>query len=69
MRDISNHRIDYDSLKEYFYRWQDYNKKEVVDTIASGSYGECTYAETAEKLEKIYLNNKAWNSRKLDIRG
>ena len=36
----------------------------VLDTIAGGSYGECPYAEIAEKLEKISWNNKAWSTRK-----
>ena len=27
---------------------------------------ECPYAETAEKLEKISRNNKAWSARKSD---
>ena len=48
-----NHRIDDESLKEFFYRWKDDNNKAVLDTIAGGSYGECTYEEIAEKLEKI----------------
>ena len=38
----------------------------VLDTIAGGSYGECPYAEIAEKLEKICQNNKAWSTRKSD---
>ena len=38
----------------------------VLDTIAGGSYGECPYAEIAEKLEKISQNNKAWVTRKSD---
>ena len=36
----------------------------MLDTIAGGSYGECPYAEIAEKLEKICQNNKAWSTRK-----
>ena len=40
----------------------------VLDTIAGGSYGECPYAEIAEKLEKISQNNKAWSTRKSDNR-
>ena len=47
-----NH-IDNDSLKEYFYRGQDNNLKTMLDIIGGGSYGECIYAEIAEKLEKI----------------
>ena len=53
LRSDPNHRIDDDSLNEYFYRGQDDNNKAVLDTIAGGSYGECPYAEIAEKLEKI----------------
>ena len=53
LRSVSNHRIDDDSLKEYFYWGQDDNNKAVLDTIASGSYGECPYVEIAKNLEKI----------------
>ena len=59
-------RIYDDSLKEYFYQGQDDNDKAVLDTIAGGSYGECPYAEIAEKLEKISRNNKAWSTRNSD---
>ena len=38
----------------------------MLDTIEGGSYGECPYAEIAEKLEKISLNRKAWSTRKSD---
>ena len=38
----------------------------MLDTIACGSYRECSYAEIAEKLEKISQNNKAWSTRKSD---
>ena len=40
----------------------------MFDTIAGGSYGECPYAEIAEKLEKMSRNNKAWSIRKSDTR-
>ena len=63
-RSVPNHRIDDESLKKYFYRVQDDNNKAVLDIIAGGSYGECPYAEIAEKLEKIYHSNKVWSSRK-----
>ena len=66
LRSVSNHRIDDESLKEYFYRGKDDNNKAVLDTLAGGSYGECPYAEIAEKLDKIFLNNKAWSTRKSD---
>ena len=66
MRSVPNHRIDDDSLKEYFYWGQDDNYKVVLDTIACGSYGECPDAEIAEKLEKNSWNNKAWSTRKID---
>ena len=36
----------------------------MLDTLAGGSYGECPYAEIAEKLEKISSNSKVWSSRK-----
>ena len=53
-----------ESLKKYFYGGQYDNNKAVLDTYAGGSYGECTYAEIAEKLEKISQNKKAWSTRK-----
>ena len=37
-----------------------------MDTIVGGSYGECPYAEIAEKLEKMSQNNKSWSTRKSD---
>ena len=66
LRSVPNHRIYDESLKEYFYRGQDDNNKAVLDNIAGGSFEECPYAEIAEKLEKIYQNNKAWSTRKSD---
>ena len=60
LRSVPNHRIDDESLKEYFYRGQYDNNKAVLDTIAGGSYGECPYAEIAKKLEKISDENGAW---------
>ena len=66
LRSVPNHRIDDESLKEYFYRGQDDFNKAVLDTIAGRSYGKCPYAEIAEKLEKISRNNKAWSTRKSD---
>ncbi|XP_049344684.1 uncharacterized protein LOC125809056 [Solanum verrucosum] len=38
IRSVSNHRIDDESLKKYFYRGQDDNGKVLLDTIAGGSY-------------------------------
>ena len=42
--------MDYELLKEYFYRGKDDNNKAVLDTIVGGSYGECPLAEIAEML-------------------
>ena len=64
LRSVPNHRIDDESLKDYFYRGHDDNNKAVLETIVGGSYGECAYAEIAKKLEKISWNNKAWSTRK-----
>ncbi|WMV32865.1 hypothetical protein MTR67_026250 [Solanum verrucosum] len=44
----------------------DDNNKAVLDPIAGGSYGDCTYAQIFEKLEKISRNNKAWSTRRSD---
>ena len=66
LRSVPNHRIDDESLKEYFYWGQDDNNKAVLDMTAGGSYGECPYAEIEEKLEKISQNNKSWSIRKSD---
>uniref|UniRef100_M1DEH6 Integrase core domain containing protein n=1 Tax=Solanum tuberosum TaxID=4113 RepID=M1DEH6_SOLTU len=66
IRGVPNHRIDDESLMEYFYRGQDDNNKAVLDTTAGGSYGKCTNTYIAEKLEKISRNNKAWSTRRSD---
>ena len=52
MRSVLNNNIDDESLKEYFYRGQDNNNKATLDKTASGSYGECNYAESTKDLEK-----------------
>ena len=36
----------------------------MLETIPGGSYGDCPYAEIAEKLEKISRYNKACSTRK-----
>ncbi|XP_049414624.1 uncharacterized protein LOC125877341 [Solanum stenotomum] len=64
MRSVPNHRIDDESLKIYFYKGKDNNGKAMLDTIAGGSYGECTIGEIVEKLERISQNNKSWSTRK-----
>ena len=61
---VPNHRIDDESIKEYFYRGQDNNNKAILDIIASGYSGECPYGDIAKNLEKISHNNKAWSTRK-----
>ncbi|WMV13812.1 hypothetical protein MTR67_007197 [Solanum verrucosum] len=66
MRGVPNHRIDDESLKEYFYRGQNDNGKAMLDTIAGGSYDECTFEQITEKMEKISRNNKASSTRKSD---
>ena len=63
LKSVPNHRIDDESLKEYFYRGQNDNNKVVLDTIVGGSNGECPYVEITKKLEKISWNNKAWTTR------
>ena len=50
LRSVPNHSTYDESVKEYFYRGQDEKNKAVLDTIAGGSYGECPYADIAEKL-------------------
>ena len=64
LQNVPNHPIDDESLKEYFYVGQDDNKKAVLDTIVTCSYGECPSTKIAEKLDKISRNNKAWITRK-----
>ena len=68
MRGVPNHHIDDESLKEYFDRGHDDNNNAVLDNVAGGSYGECTYAEISKKSEKISLNNKARSIRMSDTR-
>ena len=52
LRSVPNHRIDDESLKKYFYRGMDDNNNVVLDTIAGGSYEECSYNEIAKKLRE-----------------
>ena len=66
MRGVPNHHIDDDSLKEYFYRGEVDRNKEMLDTIMGTSYGEYTYAEIVEKLEKISHNKKDQSTRTSD---
>nr|ABI34335.1 Integrase core domain containing protein [Solanum demissum] len=66
IRGVPNHRIDDESLNEYHYISQDDNSKVVLDTINGSSYGECTFEQIAEELEKISRNNKASSTRKSD---
>ena len=49
-RCIPNHRIDDESLKDYFDKGQNDNNKVVLDTITGGSYGECKYAEDCREV-------------------
>ena len=65
-RSVPNHRINDESLKEYFYQGQDDNNKAVLDTTTGGSYGKCPYAEIVYKLEKLSQNNKDLSTRKLN---
>ena len=53
LRSVLNNGIDHESLKKYLYQRQDDNNKAVLDIIVGGSYGECSYAEIAEKFEKF----------------
>ena len=52
LRNVPNHRIDYESLKEYLYQGQDDKNKAVLDMIMGGYCGKCPYAEITDKLEK-----------------
>ncbi|XP_015068755.1 uncharacterized protein LOC107013337 [Solanum pennellii] len=45
---------------------EDDNNKPILHIFEKCSYGECTYAEIAEKLEKISRNNKSWSTNKSD---
>ena len=63
LRSVPNHRIDDESLKEYFYRGQDDNNKAVLDTIAGGSYGNVLML----KLPKNY--RKSLGITKLGVLG
>lgn len=56
IRSVPNLYIKDESLKEYFYRDKDENSKAILDTSLGGSYGECTFQQIAEKVEKISWN-------------
>ena len=58
VRDVPKHHTDDESLKEYFYRGKDCNKKAMPDAIADGFYGECTYDKIAEKLREDISQEK-----------
>ncbi|KAK4729672.1 hypothetical protein R3W88_022660 [Solanum pinnatisectum] len=58
MRSISNHRIDDESLKEYFYRGHDDNGKVVLDTIAGVSYGKRGISEPTSKVPTRIIGAK-----------
>lgn len=58
VRGIPNHHTNDESPKEYFYRGKDCNKKAMLDAIAGGSYGECTYDEIAKKLREDISQQK-----------
>ncbi|XP_049357939.1 uncharacterized protein LOC125822566 [Solanum verrucosum] len=52
IRGVSNHRIDDESLKEYFYRGLDDKSKPVLDTIARGSYVQVAPNQSADNIRE-----------------
>lgn len=63
MQIIPDHKIIDDSLVEIFYRALDDNKKEVADIITGGSFLDSTFAEIAQRLERVDKTNHAWGTR------
>ena len=68
MRNVLNHHIDDESLKEYFYRGKDDNNKAVLDTIAGGSYGECPYARKSDIGRNTFAVQSTHNPATDEIR-
>ena len=48
LRGVLNHRIDDESLKDYFYRGQDYKNKAVLDTICWDCWEDISQQKSLE---------------------